>query len=264
MKRPMSLARPLRVPLTEAELGALVAAARGTGVTAVRNRALVALLAGSGCKLGETLALVEDDLDLDQQRLSVHTTSGELRRRARLLPAAVPHVEAWRLVRQRLESIRTSRAPERMPFFCTRGGGPLESSYVRRLLPRLAADAGLDRSVNAGLLRATFAAHVYRLGARLPEVQRLLGHGDARSTLHLVRPVLEEVPRDGDRTGRGIVFQPERWSLPGTDGTLRVHMTVRAVPDGDPETKDADGTWETTPVPAEGTTLVAPVRWREL
>ncbi|MFT5689547.1 MAG: integrase [Planctomycetota bacterium] len=217
-----SLDRP--APLTEAELGTLIAAIDGRSVTAVRNRALVAFLAGSGCKIGEALGLLGGDLDFELCTMQLRGSSGLRRRRARLLPAAMPHVEAWNLLRRHLDSMEDGDVSEDLPFFCTRAGGSLEASYVRRLLPRLAHKAGLDRSVNAGLLRSTFAAHVYRLGASLPEIQRLLGHGDARSTLHLVRPVLGDSQAREQRP-----FRPEQWSLPGAAGTVRVELTVRNV-----------------------------------
>jgi transcriptional regulator with XRE-family HTH domain len=48
----------------------------------------------------------------------------------------------------------------RAPIFCTLQGGRLDSSYVRRLLPRLARKAGVDRRVHAHGLRHTYAAEL--------------------------------------------------------------------------------------------------------
>lgn len=38
-------------------------------------------------------------------------------------------------------------------MFCTLAGEPLDASYVRRLLPRLARKAGIDKPVHAHGLR---------------------------------------------------------------------------------------------------------------
>jgi len=56
--------------------------------------------------------------------------------------------------------------PVRAPIFCTLQGGQIDTSYVRRLLPRLAARAGVDRRMHAHGLRHTHAAELARGGRR--------------------------------------------------------------------------------------------------
>lgn len=290
-------------PLRASELGALVGAARGRGWTAVRNRALVALLAGSGLKLGQALVLRPADVLPAEGRLRVG--AGDEARTVPLLPAAAPHVEGWLRLHAELVAHRSGPDSEQ-PLFCTRTGGPLESSYVRRLLPRLARAAGLERPVNAGLLRATFAAHLLEHGAALEEVQAVLGHADPRSTRALVAPALigrsaagqgETAPSHGAPSvgtlGVGTLssgatrgFDPRAWCLPGADGALRIEVVLRE--DGSAREpvlqQAATGPVTTGPVsagsviagsvieapvppqPAQGDTRkpVRPVRWREL
>ena len=241
-----------RAPLSEAELGALIGAVSGASTVRIRNRALLACLAGSGCKPGEALRLRLEDVDLDGRRLTLCSRDGSRERVAPLLPAAVPQLEAWRIVRGRDEHGASDA------FFCTRDGGELESSYLRRLLARTARASGIGRTVNAGLLRATFAAHLARLGTSLGDVQAMLGHRDARSTLHLLQPVLSEV---GGTSGEGA-FAPGRWALPGAEGTLRVELVVRErTPSPDVHAPDPVEAVDADP---DGATVVRPARWREL
>lgn len=67
-------------------------------------------------------------------------------------------------------------------LFCTRGCGPISRSYVRALLPRLAARAGLARRVHAHALRHTFARELYDEGVGLVEIMLALGHRSLSTT----------------------------------------------------------------------------------
>jgi site-specific recombinase XerD len=53
------------------------------------------------------------------------------------------------------------------PLFCSLAGRPLDLSYVRHLLPRLARRAGIERRAHAHGLRHAFAVDLVRVGAPL-------------------------------------------------------------------------------------------------
>ncbi len=73
-----------------------------------------------------------------------------------------------------------------------RGGGrredlrllllPMDHSYVRHLLPRLARKAGVERRVHAHGLRHAFAVDLVRSGAPLYVVRDALGHASVATT----------------------------------------------------------------------------------
>jgi integrase/recombinase XerD len=67
-------------------------------------------------------------------------------------------------------------------LFCTRTGAPLDTSYVRAMLPRLAKKAGVQRRVHAHIFRHTFAVELAREGVPMPLIQRLLGHASLATT----------------------------------------------------------------------------------
>jgi len=84
-----------------------------------------------------------------------------------------------------LQSKRMARAP----IFCTLQGGRIDSSYVRRLLPRLARKAGIDRRVHAHGLRHTYAAELAREGTAINVIRDALGHTSLAVTDRYLRDV---------------------------------------------------------------------------
>ena len=84
--------------------------------------------------------------------------------------------------------IRTRLKPSRSaPIFCTLTGTPIDQSYVRHLLPRLATKAGIDKRVHAHGLRHAFAVDLEREGAPLSTIRDLLGHSSAAVTDRYLR-----------------------------------------------------------------------------
>jgi len=70
----------------------------------------------------------------------------------------------------------------RRRLFCTLAGGPLDQSYVRLLLPRLAARAEIDKRVHAHRLRHTHAAELAEEGYPVNFIQDQLGHASLAVT----------------------------------------------------------------------------------
>jgi site-specific recombinase XerD len=77
----------------------------------------------------------------------------------------------------------------RAPVFCTLRGGRLDTSYVRRLLPRLARKAGVDRRVHAHGLRHTYAAELAREQTPINVIRDALGHSTLAVTDRYLRDV---------------------------------------------------------------------------
>jgi site-specific recombinase XerD len=92
-------------------------------------------------------------------------------------PAAFALLERW------LDKRRAVRIGPRRPLFCTLDGRRLDPSYVRRLLPRLAAKAGIDKRVHA------HAAELVGEGVPVNVVQQQLGHGSLATTDRYLRHI---------------------------------------------------------------------------
>ena len=144
--------------------------------TGLRNRALVALLYGSGLRISEALALRPHDVDLNRGIVHVRRGKGGKSRRSGIFRFAVPHLARWIARREKLE------AGDLAPLFCTLDGGEIDQSYVRHLLPRLGRKAGLSKRVHAHGFRHSHAAELDRAGVRLKHISEQLGHARPSTT----------------------------------------------------------------------------------
>ena len=181
-----SSSRPRRRPpevLSEAEAIALMKACSTRAPTGVRNRALIAVLWRSGLRISEALALELRDVDLEAGTLRVRHGKGDKSRTVGLDEQTSALLARW------LDRRRRLGPGARSPVFCTLHGGRIDSSYVRRLLPRLAAKAQVERRVHAHGLRHTYAAELAREGTPINIIRDALGHTSLAVTDRYLRDV---------------------------------------------------------------------------
>ena len=188
--------RVKRLPrtLSPGEAERLIEAAAGTTPRALRDRALVELLYGSGLRVSEAVGLDKAGVDLDQRLVRTVGKGGK----ERVVPVGRQAVEALRryLSRGRPHLDRRHR-PE---LFLNAQGGALTRAGAFLILRRLAGKAGLEpERVHPHLLRHSFATHLLEGGADLRSVQEMLGHADL-STTELYTHVT-------DRRRRELFFQ---------------------------------------------------------
>ncbi len=174
--------RPPEV-LSEAEAIALLKACSSRAPTGVRNRALIAVLWRCGLRISEALALELRDLDLDAGTVRVRHGKGDRSRTVGLDEQTSALLSRW------IDRRRGLGPGARAPVFCTLQGGRLDSSYVRRLLPRLARKAGIDRRVHAHGLRHTYASELAREGTAINVIRDALGHTSLAVTDRYLRDV---------------------------------------------------------------------------
>lgn len=170
--------------LSHEEVERLCLVVDGRGGAALRNRALVRLLAQSGVGVGEALLAQPADLDHATSSLRV---SGRRSRSVALPTAVVDALEAWSIQRDRLDLTPPA------PLLCSMEGHALESSYVRRLIARVGARAGIEGRLNARTLRESFAARELARGASIEELHAWLGHSTPTSTTRFLRTLPTEV-----------------------------------------------------------------------
>jgi integrase len=176
---------------TKAELLRLIQACQGM------IRALVMLLAFTGLRIGEALALSWDAVDLKAARLDVRLTLGDSGEAAsplfqppktksskRSIP--LPHelvkeLTAWKI---------RSPISERHLVFAMEDGRPYQRYRVIELLDEAISKAGIKRLTPHGL-RHTFASLLLAAGKPVTEVSHLLGHKNAHITMttyaHFIR-----------------------------------------------------------------------------
>jgi integrase/recombinase XerD len=172
------------IGLTPAEVDALLAAADAdAGPTAARTRAVLALLADLGLRVGELVSLDCADLGYERGHRSVRFVGkgGKPRRRA-LTPGTADAVDAYLAQRAAAAGI----APDQLdgPLLVTASGGRLDRHAVFRLVRRLARDAGIAAwaRLSPHSLRHAFATTARAEGVPLEDVQDAMGHADPRTT----------------------------------------------------------------------------------
>ena len=153
----------------------------------------------SGLRIGEVLALKPKDVDLDGGTIVVRHYKGDRRRVVGIDTGSAALVDRWL-------GVRAKRGISgRVPIFCTLDGHSIDQSYVRHLLPRLAAKAGIDKRIHAHGIRHAYAASLEREGATISMIRDLLGHSSAAVTDRYLR-------RRG--AGEAVEFARNReWSL---------------------------------------------------
>lgn len=168
---------PKALPLSDVE--AILEASGADGTTlAVRDRALLEVLYGTGARISEVTGLAVDDVDMVDRTVLLHGKGGK----ERLVPFgqyAADAIDAY-LVRARPELV-SARTPGGALFLNSRGGR-LSRQSAWAVLTRAADRAGVTRDVSPHTLRHSFATHLLDGGADVRVVQELLGHASVTTT----------------------------------------------------------------------------------
>lgn len=190
-------------PLTHTEVLSLLRACSSKAPTGQRNAALVVLLWRAGLRCSEALDLYPKDIDADSHTVRVLHGKGNRSRTTGIDATAFAVIARW------TDTRKAMGINGRAPLLCTLKGGKLNTSYVRALLPRLAAKAGIEKRVHAHGLRHSHAADLVREGVPVNLIQRQLGHASLSVTSayldHIAPEHVVAVIRDREWE------LPERW-----------------------------------------------------
>ena len=148
------------------------------GPRALRDRALLELLYGTGARVSEALALDVDDLDRAEGLVRLSGKGGK----QRVVPVgrfAREAVEAY-LVRER--PALAAAGPGGAALFLNVRGGRLSRQSAWAVLGAAARRAGLPEHLSPHVLRHSFATHLLDGGADVRVVQELLGHASVTTT----------------------------------------------------------------------------------
>lgn len=179
--------------LADAEVCALMRACGSHAPTGLRNRALIALLYRTGLRISEALSLYPKDMDLGDGVIRVLNGKGGRSRTVGLDPGAAAIIERWVGARERLGH------NGRHPMFCTVHGQPMADAYVRVMLKRLAARAGIEKRVHAHGLRHTHAAQLRAEGVDIAIISRQLGHASITTTARYLDHIAPQAVLDAMR-----------------------------------------------------------------
>ncbi|WP_432497281.1 site-specific tyrosine recombinase XerD [Kineococcus auxinigenes] len=181
--RPPAPPRRLPTALTVEEVARLLeVAGAGGGPAALRDRALLELLYGSGARISEAVGL-----DVDDVSPQVLGESGVVRLRGKGSKERVVPLGSY--ARRALEQYLVRARPElashgrgAAALFLNSRGARLSRQSAWAVLQAAAGRAGIARAVSPHTLRHSFATHLLRGGADVRVVQELLGHASVATT----------------------------------------------------------------------------------
>ncbi len=145
---------------------------------ALRDRALLEMLYGTGARISEAVGLAIDDLDRADATVILRGKGAK----ERIVPVgsyALRAVDDY-LVRSRPGLATAGRGTPAL--FLNARGGPLSRQSAWAILQTVAQRAGLAAAVSPHTLRHSFATHLLDGGADVRVVQELLGHASVTTT----------------------------------------------------------------------------------
>lgn len=163
--------------LTYKEVERLLSAPDEKQRFALRDRALLETLYGTGLRVSELANLTTDDLHFDAGYVRCMGKG----RKERVVPLGD---SARRLLQQYMDELRPAMARERPTkhLFLNYRGQPMGRKGIWKLIKKHARTAGISRNVKPHTLRHSFASHLLANGAPLRVIQEMLGHADITTT----------------------------------------------------------------------------------
>lgn len=140
----------------------------------MRDKTMLELLYAAGLRVGELVALNEDDIDCDRGSLRCFGRKDK----ERIVPLQSRLTE---MLREYMESSRLEllENDDEKALFVNRRGGRLTRQGVWQILKEYAKKAGLKPEVTPHTLRHSIAAHMLSNGVSARTVQDLLGHANS-------------------------------------------------------------------------------------
>lgn len=144
-----------------------------------RDRALLAVMYATGCRVSEITALKLTDVNMTERYARV-TGKGNKQRMVSLTPMAIEAMTAY-LNLERPDMVANAMLDEGW-LFVTRSGRRMNRESVWELMQRYAARVGCGKDVSPHTLRHSFATHLLAGGADIRALQEMLGHASIRTT----------------------------------------------------------------------------------
>ena len=205
---------------------------REAAALALRDSAILELLYAGGLRVGEIVALGEEDLHLDQARAQVRGKGDK----ERIVPLGRRAVEALDEYARRGRPALARGRMQRALFLSIRGRA-LTRQWVWEMVRAASAGAdGKGRKASPHMLRHSCATHMVEHGADLRSVQRLLGHADISTTqvyTHLALGRLKAVHREHHPRGRRLQANQAVAAKPRGGVAGGLHLVPRTIPDGE-------------------------------
>lgn len=197
----------LPVVPTQAQVQAILEACPVDRLLGLRTRALLELLYGSACRIGEAMNLTLADLDLETGRVMIRCGKGN---KDRVVPLS-DGGKLWlgRYLTECRPWLVRKTAPTNAVFLGSTTGRPLSITVGRLLLQECARKAGIALPVVPHSLRHAAATHLLSSGCDIHYIQLLLGHSDPNTTQRYTKVAIDDLARAHARFHPAAQSQPE-------------------------------------------------------
>jgi len=177
------------------ELDRLLNAPEGTGLDALRDRALLATLFSTGMRVSELCSLDRDKIDIGRGEVTVRGKGSKLRL-VFLSDGTKEGLKQYLAKRPDADEALFIRIP-RSKSFSKESDLRLTPRSIQRIVQKYATKAGvIGKKVSPHTLRHSYATDLLRNGADIRSVQAMLGHSSVTTTqiyTHVTDKQLREV-----------------------------------------------------------------------
>lgn len=144
-----------------------------------RDRAILAVMYATGCRVSEITGLKISDVNMTERHARC-TGKGNKQRFVSLTSVSVAAMTKY-LNSERHEMVANAANDEGW-LFVTRSGRRMNRETVWQLIQRYAARVGCGSDISPHTLRHSFATHLLAGGADIRALQEMLGHASIRTT----------------------------------------------------------------------------------
>lgn len=208
--------KKLPVTYTDEEIEKLLSLPPDDTVLGLRDRAILALLYGTGIRVSECSSLTEGEVDLEGRTITVTGKGGHER--------SVPLNDR---VANAMSLYRHYRGPAvaRAPFFRSRRGNGMSRGAIYERVRTWGHRAKISKRVSPHRLRHTFATHLVQAGVNLVTIRDLLGHKQITSTQVYLHVTAEDLRSAAEKHPIGKLMQTVDHLL--ADVTLPIQYAPR-------------------------------------
>lgn len=151
----------------------------------LKHRVVIAMLYGSGLRIGEIIDLKLSDFDFKRKQLHIKNSKGRKDRYTSIAESLFPL----------LKNYHNTYAPKEY-FIENPKGGKYSPGSIRAFLGKNAKAAGILKTVTPHTLRHSYATHMLEQGTDIRYIQELLGHSRPETTMiytHVTRKDIQQI-----------------------------------------------------------------------
>ena len=166
--------RKLPDVLTEEEVKKLLNTPNKRYPTSYRNYCMMKLAIETGLRISEIIHLQVEHTDWNTGKVFIKSGKGD---KDRIIYVRNEMLDELKTLRERFNLSNTGT------LFTTMKGDMLDTAYLRKMIKRMGAKAGITKRVYFHLLRHTFGSETYRATKDIRTLQEILGHSDVSTTM---------------------------------------------------------------------------------